>query len=178
MPDWRILSPLGRDDYGWAGALMGAKDTRMVAVDAGHPARVVIIDDEPDFRLLVKARLRIAGFTIVGEAADGHQGIDTVARLHPDIVVTELLTPVMNGIETTRTIRTRFPSIRIVAVTLSLDQRLRTEALAAGADAYLSKTALDDLVQTLESIVTDAAAAVPTLEATRRGTSDQRGRST
>ena len=102
--------------------------------------RVLIADDRARTRRALRALLSTsAGFELVGEAADGEEAIAAVERLRPDIVIMDVRMPRLNGIAATTRIKAHWPWIRIVAH--SLAEELRTDALAAGADAFVSKGA-------------------------------------
>ncbi len=73
----------------------------------------------------------------VGEASDGQQAIDQVELLHPDVVVMELHMPKLDSVTTIKTIKTRWPVVRIVVLTMYATDR--AAALEAGADAFLLK---------------------------------------
>jgi DNA-binding NarL/FixJ family response regulator len=74
---------------------------------------------------------------IVGEARDGQESVQLVAERHPDVVLMDLQMPVMDGLEATRYIKSQWPEVRVVTLTMSPGYRLA--AYAAGADAFLLK---------------------------------------
>jgi CheY-like chemotaxis protein len=63
------------------------------------PTRVLIVDDHASFRRLAARLLSEAGFTVVGEAADGASALQATARLRPDLVLLDIVLPDMSGIE-------------------------------------------------------------------------------
>ena len=71
------------------------------------PLTVVVVDDASDYREIVRSLLaRLSDVvTIVGEAADGEEALAVVLRERPDIVITDLMMPLLNGIELTKRIR-------------------------------------------------------------------------
>jgi DNA-binding NarL/FixJ family response regulator len=102
--------------------------------------RLLIADDRARTRRALGAVLATrAGFELIGEAADGEEALEAVARLQPDIVVIDVRMPRLDGIAATRQIKARWPWIRVVAH--SLAEELRMAALAAGADAFVPKGA-------------------------------------
>lgn len=110
--------------------------------DADHPApvRVLLVDDHT----VVRNGLRLVfeledDLEVVGEAADGREALERVAELRPDVVVMDLLMPVMNGVEATRAIRAAYPEVEVVALTSVLDDRMVVDAVEAGASGYMLK---------------------------------------
>ena len=118
----------------------------------GGPLRVFLVDDHAIVRAGVRGYLELAGgIAVAGEACDGQQAIDAIAVLEPagalpDVVLMDLVMPGMDGIETTRRIRARWPEIEVVAVTSFLEETKVRSALEAGAAGYLLKDADADQV--------------------------------
>src|SRR4026207_481275 len=99
-----------------------------------HPAAVLVVDDDPDARVIYSSYLRLKGF-VVFTGADGRVAIDKAMNLGPDILVMDLAMPRVDGFEAIRKIRAsswtrRIPIIAISAVPLSQDK-----ALSAGRPA-------------------------------------------
>jgi DNA-binding NarL/FixJ family response regulator len=89
---------------------------------------------------------------VVGEAADGREALERVAELRPDVVVMDLLMPVMNGVDATRAIRAAYPEVEVVALTSVLEDRMVVDAVEAGAAGYLLKeTRPDDLFEAVRA---------------------------
>lgn len=89
---------------------------------------------------------------IVGEAANGRDAVAMAHRLHPDVVLMDLLMPVMDGIAATTEIRRTLPDVAVVALTTFLDDHLVTDAFRAGAVGYLLKdTSADELQQAVKA---------------------------
>jgi len=107
--------------------------------------RVVLVDDHT----VVRRGLRLAfglepDLEVVGEAENGRQAVEVVAALLPDVVVMDLLMPVMNGVEATREIRGRFPDVEVVALTSVLEDRMVIDVVEAGAAGYMLKESRPD----------------------------------
>jgi len=108
--------------------------------------RVLIADDQRPTRLGLKALLALSPqVEIVGEAGDGQESVELVAERHPDVVLMDVQMPMMDGLEATRRIKSRWPGIKIIALTMHA--QYRAEALAAGADAFLLKGCHSDALQ-------------------------------
>jgi DNA-binding NarL/FixJ family response regulator len=104
--------------------------------------RVVVVDDHPLYREgLVTAIDTLPGTEVVGEASDGQQAIEVVARLRPDVVVMDLHMPVMNGVDATRAITTAHPEVAVLVLTMLEGDDSVFAAVRAGARGYLLKGA-------------------------------------
>ena len=100
--------------------------------------RVLIVDDQRPTRQGLKALLALCPeVDVVGEAADGQECVALVAECHPDVVLMDAQMPVMDGLEATRQIKSQWPEVRVVVLTMYPGYRAR--ARAAGADAFLLK---------------------------------------
>ena len=108
--------------------------------------KVLIIDDRLVSRKGIRAlMLTQPDIQVIGEATNGEKAIQFVNENKPDVVVIDAFMPVMNGLEATRIIKKRWRNIRVVILTLNDD--IREEAIAAGADAFLVKgCSPDDLI--------------------------------
>jgi len=103
--------------------------------------RLLIADDRPRSRHGMRALLTTwPRFDIVGEATDGQEAIRLVEQCQPDVVLIDVRMPLLDGLAATRLIKSRWPAVRVVV--LSLYPFYRAEALAAGADAFLVKGCL------------------------------------
>ncbi len=100
---------------------------------------MVIVEDHA----LTRAGLRTAlqsSFDVVGEAADGLTGWETIARERPDVAVIDIGIPALDGVALTKRVRAELPSTRVVIVTMVDLEDEVLAALAAGADAYCLKS--------------------------------------
>ena len=116
--------------------------------------RILIVDDSP----IIRRSLRIVleqqpEWGVCGEAGNGREGIDKALQLNPDLVVIDLVMPVMNGIEASRALKKLVPATPLVMFTTFTDPYLTKDALAAGVDAVVPKsegaTTLVRSIQTL-----------------------------
>jgi DNA-binding NarL/FixJ family response regulator len=107
-----------------------------------RPVRVVIADDHPMFRYGLTAALAATpDVEVVGEAANGEELLALTERTTPDVVLTDLAMPGMDGTTATRRILARHPDIGVVVLTMHEDDELIFGALRAGARGYLLKGA-------------------------------------
>ncbi|WP_433382668.1 response regulator [Actinoplanes sp. CA-142083] len=101
--------------------------------------RVLLVDDQAMVRQGLRLILELAGFDVVGEAADGATALAAVAEHRPDVVLMDLRMPVMDGVEATRRIVAAGDGPRVIALTtFDADQHV-LDALRAGADGFLLK---------------------------------------
>ena len=102
--------------------------------------RVLIADDH---RVVREGLRRFLGrdpeLAVVGEASDGTEAVELARRLHPDVVLMDLLMPVMDGIAATSAIRKELPETEVVALTSVLESAAVVGAVRAGAIGYLLK---------------------------------------
>jgi DNA-binding NarL/FixJ family response regulator len=116
--------------------------------------RVVIADDHAWIRQGVRSIFQTRPeWTVCGEAANGQEAIDLVQKLRPELVVLDISMPVMNGLQAAKAIRSAIPETKIVILSMHDSPHARQEALKAGADGYVIKTAEPaELFETIESL--------------------------
>jgi NarL family two-component system response regulator LiaR len=109
--------------------------------------RILLADDHAMVRQGLRAFLGLSkDLQTVGEAADGRQAVDLAHQLHPDLVLMDLLMPVLDGVSATAAIRRELPTVEVLALTGYLEDHLISDALHAGAVGYLLKdTDAEDL---------------------------------
>jgi len=103
------------------------------------PCRVYICDDSPEYRMLLRMVLSDAGAVVVGEGTDGRECIAGAAATDPSVVLLDLNMPGLSGLETLPKLREAVPGVKIVVLTTSKAPESEQAAMAAGADAYVSK---------------------------------------
>lgn len=102
--------------------------------------RVLIVDDHSVVREGLRMFLvRDPDLQVVGEAADGAEALEQARQMRPDVVIMDLLMPVMDGIAATRAIRRELPETEVLALTSVLESASVVEAIRAGAIGYLLK---------------------------------------
>ena len=108
--------------------------------DTDNPITVLLIDDHTLFRSGIRSLLqRHSDFDVVGEAADGVEGIKRAKQLKPKVVLLDLNMPGMSGLETLQLLLQDCPDSAVVMLTVSEDAQDLAAALKAGASGYLLK---------------------------------------
>ncbi|MAT40893.1 MAG: DNA-binding response regulator [Anaerolineaceae bacterium] len=115
--------------------------------------RILLADDHAVVRQGLKMFLELdTDLEVVGEAENGEQAVQFVSSLSPDIVLMDLLMPVMDGITAIKVIREQAPETEIIALTSVLEDALVFEAMRAGAMGYLLKdTHADELCRAIKA---------------------------
>ncbi len=108
------------------------------------PLTVVVVDDASDYREIVRSLLARPSdmVTIVGEAADGEEALAVVLRERPDLVITDVVMPRLNGVDLTRRIRQQLPQTMIVVMSSYTEEAYRHMASDSGADVFISKSVI------------------------------------
>ncbi len=104
--------------------------------------RTLIVDDEEDMRLLVRAVIEAAnnGLQVSGEAANGDQTIERWRADRPDVIVLDQRMPGMSGLEVAERILAEYPGQRIILFSAYLDDETTTEARRLGIEECLAKS--------------------------------------
>jgi CheY-like chemotaxis protein len=105
---------------------------------------ILVVDDEDSIRGLFRELLTAEGYRVV-VASDGRQACEMLRQgMNPDLVITDLVMPNQEGIETIRAIRQQFPTVRIIAISGAFGGKFLRMAKLLGADATLTKPILPD----------------------------------
>jgi DNA-binding NarL/FixJ family response regulator len=117
------------------------------------PIRILIADDHAVVRQPLRIFLDLdPDLTVIGEAVNGLEAVEMVRKLRPDIVLMDLMMPVMSGSEAITIIRKEFPDTEIIALTSVLDNGSVVGAVRAGAIGYLLKdTQVDELIRSIKA---------------------------
>lgn len=107
--------------------------------------KVLIVDDEFLVRQGIKHHMNweAEGFTIVGEASNGEEGLQQVKLLNPDIVITDIVMPVMDGETFVRTLKAEYPHIEVIVLSSFSEFEYVRSTLQHGAADYILKPKLD-----------------------------------
>jgi DNA-binding NarL/FixJ family response regulator len=128
------------------------------------PGRLVLIaDDNPIVRLVRQALCglftREGDFKVCGEAENGQEAVEKAQLLQPDLIVTDLSMPVMNGLQEARVLKELMPTVPVILFTAHSGPFVEKDAAAAGVSAVVSKSqAVTVLVATARSLLDQIAA--------------------
>ena len=99
---------------------------------------VLIADDDPDIRMLVRLRLERSGFAVIA-ATNGFEALQLATESHPDLAILDVSMPGLSGIEVTRALREQNATLPVILLTAHAQESDVTEGGSAGADAYVTK---------------------------------------
>jgi len=120
------------------------------------PKRILVIEDDPDARILIETILKKAGYDVL-LAADGREGLEKVTNESPDLIITDIAMPRLDGLRLIQLLRTKplFRNLPILAIT-SFGTERATEAIKAGANRALARPVHNDfLLQFVKSLIPD-----------------------
>lgn len=121
--------------------------------------RILVVDDEPQLRRVLRTGLSARGYD-VRAAADGLTALDTFNDWHPDLVITDLAMPQMNGIELCRRLRA-ISQVPIIVLSAKGEEQTKVEALDTGADDFVTKPfGIDELLARVRASLRRAATPV------------------
>ncbi len=115
--------------------------------------RVLVAEDEPHIRTLMKAVVKSLGFELAGEAANGQLALDAFRTTRPDMVLLDINMPVKSGIEVLKEIMEADPDAFVIMLTSVADAESVSECLSCGAASYIRK---DTPLAELKGYITDA----------------------
>jgi DNA-binding NarL/FixJ family response regulator len=123
-------------------------------ISTGEPIRILVVEDQQLIRRAFAAMLDLEpDIEVVGQAADGAEGIEMVRRFRPDVVLMDIQMPRVGGIAATKKILAEFPATQIVVLSTFDTDDLVFEAITAGAQAYLLKDSSEaDILETIRGV--------------------------
>jgi two-component system KDP operon response regulator KdpE len=127
-----------------------------LVIEMNEKPRILVVDDEPQLTRVLRTGLTSRGYD-VRAAADGLAGFETFTDWHPDLVITDLAMPVMDGLELCRRLRAISP-VPIIVLSAKGEEKTKVEALDIGADDYITKPfGIDELLARVRASLRRAA---------------------
>jgi len=116
--------------------------------------RIIIVDDHGIIRQGLCSLLESKpNIEVIGQAEDGHKAIELIREMQPDIVITDVTMPNLNGMDTTRQITRLFPKVKVIGLSGHTDNSFVMQMLKAGASAYVLKHCLfDELLEAIQIV--------------------------
>jgi DNA-binding NarL/FixJ family response regulator len=125
----------------------------LATVTTDHPIRVLLVDDHAMVRRGLRGFLELLDdIEVCGEAENGREAIEEVAKLQPDVVLMDLLMPELDGVGAIARLREEHPAVEVVALTSFVEESRVTAALEAGASGFILKDAdADDVAEAIRA---------------------------
>jgi DNA-binding NarL/FixJ family response regulator len=108
---------------------------------AARVPRVLLVDDHPPMRRVLRGVLEDAGMQVVGEAGDGLEGVAQAEAVRPDVVLMDWRMPRLDGVQATARIRSQLPEVQVVVFSSAEGAGMGVIARQAGASAFVAKGA-------------------------------------
>jgi len=108
--------------------------------------RVLIVDDAAFMRITLKTMLEKNGFEVVGEAANGLEGVKKYGELKPDAVTMDITMPELDGVSALREIKKIDPNAKVVMISAMGQESMVKESIIAGASGFLVKPFKEEAV--------------------------------
>jgi two-component system, NarL family, response regulator LiaR len=124
-----------------------------MTISPPQPIRVMLVDDHTMVRRGLVTFLKVFDdLELAGEAESGEAAIQLCAEILPDVILMDMVLPIMDGAQATRVIRQQFPQVQVIALTSYKEGELIKNALEAGAIGYLLKdVSADELAQAIRA---------------------------
>ncbi len=123
-------------------------------MDTTKKIKILLVDDHKIVRDGIKVLLQDAtDIEVVGEAENGKHALEKLTEFTPDLMIIDINMPVMNGIECSREVVKKYPSVKILALTMLNEQEHIKNMIAVGAGGYVLKTSgLEELVKAIKTV--------------------------
>ncbi|MGE8334798.1 response regulator [Pseudomonas laurylsulfatiphila] len=123
-------------------------------MNLSSPIRIALVDDHSLVRDGIKALLAVMSpLEMVGEAENGADAIDMVGRCQPDLLLVDISLPDMNGLELTRVLRSQYPSLKVLVLSMYDNYEYVSESVRSGASGYVLKNAPSrEIIAAIEAI--------------------------
>ncbi len=122
---------------------------------AAHKIKILLVDDHKIIRDGIRALLQsITRFEIVGEAENGLIALEFTEKLHPDLVIMDVNMPAMDGIAATKIITEKFPTTKVLVLTMTSEQEHIKSMIEVGAGGYILKNSgQEELISAIDVVL-------------------------
>ncbi len=122
---------------------------------ASKPCKIILAEDHVRFRQFIKASLEeVEGLMVVGEAGDGVELLELLEDCLPDLIILDITMPGLQGLEAAKKIKTVYPKVKVLVLTMHNNREYLQEAMAVGAEGFLLKEGADtELIGAIEKIL-------------------------
>jgi len=128
--------------------------------------RVLIVDDDQDIRLALRALLRDAGYEMVGDAAEGTRALELMEKHKPRLVMLDIVMPGISGLEVLSKIKKDYPLTQVVMISGDATSGHVKKAMELGASGFIVKPFnFNNVIKNIERALLDAKVAVKTIKA-------------
>ncbi len=100
---------------------------------------VLLVDDAPFVRDILRQIFTKGGHTVVGEAENGIEAVDKALKLKPDLIIMDIVMPLKSGVQATIEIKELHPEIRVIACSTLDQENMLLKVMEAGAEAFINK---------------------------------------
>jgi DNA-binding NarL/FixJ family response regulator len=112
---------------------------------ASRTIRTLLVEDDAPIRILLRRAFERSGqFEVVGEAPDGAQAVEQAKLLQPDLVMLDLMMPIMNGFQALPLLRAAAPEARVIVLSMLQGNPIQRECIQLGASLFIDKMVKDD----------------------------------
>ncbi len=123
-------------------------------VNGTRTIKIILADDHPLMRQALRAVLeKQPDFEIMGEASDGEEAVELAIKLNPNVMIMDISMPKLNGLEATKQIKAKIPSVAVLVLTVHSDSEHILSILHAGASGYLIKSVYgEEVIRSVRAI--------------------------
>ncbi len=128
--------------------------------DVNDLRRVLIVDDDQDIRLALRALLRDAGFDVIGEAGEGVRAMELMEKHHPSLVMLDIMMPGVSGLDVLTDIKEKYPLTQVVMISGDATSDHVTTAMERGASGFIVKPFnFNNVIKNIKRALIEAATA-------------------
>jgi two-component system nitrate/nitrite response regulator NarL len=130
-------------------------ENAVISSEQPFPIKVLLVDDHAVVRDGIRARLESsADFEVVGEAVNGREAVQKTEELKPDVVLMDISMPVMNGMDAARQLRSSFPDLKVIILTMHEHKEYIQGVIRCGAQGYIVKdVSAQEMISAIKTVM-------------------------